>query len=71
MEVKIEFMNEDTNNLRLGYLQEGQQIAVLKNVFYECSEKARQRFISELDDSHLVEELKRRGFTITKKQIKQ
>lgn len=39
---------------------------VLENIFNECTEEQQRRFISNLDDSYLVEELERRGFTITK-----
>lgn len=64
MEVEIEAMIEDTEILR--YVSESKQSTVIKNIFYECTEDSQQRFISELDDSHLVKELERRGFTITK-----
>lgn len=64
MEVKIETMIEDTEILR--YVSEHNQPRVIKNIFYECTEDSQQRFISELDDSYLVKELERRGFTITK-----
>lgn len=64
MEVEIEAMIEDTEILR--YVSESNQPRVIKNIFYECTEDSQQRFISELDDSYLVKELERRGFTITK-----
>jgi hypothetical protein len=64
MEVEIEAMIEDTEILR--YVSESQQSRVIKNIFYECTEDSQQRFISELEDSYLVKELERRGFTITK-----
>lgn len=64
MEVEIEAMIEDTEILR--YVSESKQSTVIKNIFYECTEDSQQRFISELDDSYLVNELERRGFTITK-----
>lgn len=64
MEVEIEAMIEDTEILR--YVSEYNQPRVIKNIFYECTEDSQQRFISELDDSYLVKELERRGFTITK-----
>lgn len=64
MEVEIEAMIEDTDILR--YVSESQQPRVIKNIFYECTEDSQQRFISELDDSYLVKELERRGFTIIK-----
>lgn len=46
----------------------GEQSKVLENIFNECTEEQQQRFISNLDDSYLVEELERRGFTITDKK---
>lgn len=64
MEVEIEAMIEDTDILR--YVSEYNQVVVLQDIFYECTEDSQKKFISKLDDSYLVEELKRRGFTITK-----
>lgn len=64
MEVEIEAMIEDTEILR--YVSEKNQVVVLQDIFYECTEDSQKKFISKLDDSYLVEELKRRGFTITK-----
>lgn len=66
MEVEIEAMIEDTDILR--YVSEYEQSKVLENIFNECTEEQQQRFISNLDDSYLVEELERRGFTITDKK---
>lgn len=64
MEVEIEAMIEDTEILR--YVSEKNQVVVLQDIFYECTEDSQKKFISKLDDSYLVEELERRGFTITK-----
>lgn len=64
MEVEITSYIEDTDILQS--VSEYQQSKVLKNIFEECTEEQQQRFISNLDDSYLVEELERRGFTITK-----
>lgn len=64
MEVEIEAMIEDTEILR--YVSEYNQVVVLQDIFYECTEDSQKKFISKLDDSYLVEELERRGFTITK-----
>lgn len=64
MEVEIETMIEDTEILR--YVSEYNQVVVLQDIFYECTEDSQKKFISKLDDSYLVEELERRGFTITK-----
>lgn len=64
MEIEITSYIEDTDIL--SSVSEYEQSKVLENIFYECTEDSQQRFISELDDSYLVEELERRGFTITK-----
>jgi len=64
MEVEIEAMIEDTEILR--YVSEYNQVVVLQDIFYECTEDSQKKFISKLDDSYLIEELERRGFTITK-----
>lgn len=64
MEVEVNAVIEDTDILY--YINEYEQSKVLDNIFNECTEDSQQRFISNLDDSYLVEELERRGFTITK-----
>lgn len=64
MEIEITSYIEDTDIL--SSVSEYEQSKVLENIFYECTEDSQQRFISELDDSYLVKELERRGFTITK-----
>lgn len=64
MEIEITSYIEDTDIL--SSVSEYEQSKVLENIFYECTEDSQQRFISGLDDSYLVEELERRGFTITK-----
>lgn len=64
MEIEITSYIEDTDIL--SSVSEYEQSKVLENIFYECTEDSQQRFISELDDSYLVEELERRGFTIIK-----
>ncbi len=71
MEVEINAVIEDTDIPY--YINEyGQSkvleniFKVLENIFNECTEEQQRRFISNLDDSYLVEELERRGFTITK-----
>lgn len=64
MEVEVNAVIEDTDILY--YINEYEQSKVLENIFDECTEDSQQRFISNLDDSYLVEELERRGFTITK-----
>lgn len=64
MKIEITSYIEDTDIL--SSVSEYEQSKVLENIFYECTEEQQQRFISELDDSYLIEELERRGFTITK-----
>ena len=64
MEVEINAVIEDTDILY--YLNEYEQSKVLENIFDECTEEQQRRFISNLDDSYFIEELERRGFTITK-----
>lgn len=64
MEVEVNAVIEDTDILY--YINEYEQSKVLEDIFNECTEDSQQRFISNLDDSYLVEELEKRGFTITK-----
>lgn len=66
MEIEITSYIEDTDIL--SSVSEYEQSKVLENIFNECTEEQQQRFISNLDDSYLVEELERRGFTITDKK---
>ena len=65
MEVEITSYIEDTDILQS--VSEYQQSKVLENIFEECTEEQQQIFISNLDDSYLIEELEKRGFTINKK----
>lgn len=65
MEVETTSYIEDTDILQS--VSEYQQSKVLENIFEECTEEQQQRFISNLDDSYLIEELEERGFTITKR----
>lgn len=64
MFIEITSYIEDTDIFK--YLSEDEQSKVLEDIFNECTEEQQQRFISNLDDSYLIEELERRGFTITK-----
>lgn len=64
MEIEITSYIENTDIL--SSVSEYEQSKVLENIFYECTEDSQQRFISNLDDSYLIEELERRGFTTTK-----
>lgn len=66
MQVEINAMIEDYDIL--AYVSEYEQAEVLENIFDECTKSSQQKFISELDDSYLVEELKSRGYTITKNE---
>lgn len=64
MEVEVNAVIEDTDILY--YINEYEQSKVLENIFDECTEEQQRSFISDLDDFYLIEELERRGFTITK-----
>jgi hypothetical protein len=64
MQVEISAMIEDYDIL--AYVSEKKQAEVLENIFDECTKSSQQKFISELDDSYLVDELEARGYTITK-----
>lgn len=66
MEVEVNAVIEDTDILY--YITENEQSKVLEDIFSECTEEQQRRFISNLDDSYLIEELERRGFTITKNE---
>lgn len=66
MEVEVNAVIEATDILY--YLNEYEQSKVLEDIFSECTEEQQRRFISNLDDSYLIEELERRGFTITKNE---
>lgn len=66
MEVEVNAVIKDTDILY--YINEYEQSKVLDNIFNECTEEQQQRFISNLDDSYLIEELERRGFTITENE---
>lgn len=55
MEVEITSYIEDTDILQS--VSEYQQSKVLENIFEECTEEQQQRFISNLDDFYLIEEL--------------
>lgn len=66
MKVEVNAVIEDTDILY--YINEYEQSKVLDNIFNECTEEQQQRFISNLDDSYLIEELEGRGFTITENE---
>ena len=64
MQVEISAMIEDYDIL--AYVSENKQAEVIDNIFYECAEDSRREFIHGLEDFYLVDELKSRGYTITK-----
>ena len=64
MLVEINALIEDIDILQT--VSENEQAEVLESIFNECTKFSQQKFIGELDDSYLVEELERRGYTITK-----
>lgn len=66
MEIEITSYIDDTDILQS--VSEWEQSEVLEDIFYECTKKSQQRFISSLDDDYLVKELKSRGYIITKNE---
>nr|DAL65454.1 MAG TPA_asm: hypothetical protein [Caudoviricetes sp.] len=64
MIVEINELIEDSDIFQ--YVLENEQAEVLESIFNECTEFSQLRFIGKLDDSYFVEELERRGYTITK-----
>lgn len=66
MQVEINAMIEDYDIL--AYVPTHKQAKVIDNIFYECAEESRREFIHGLDDFYLVDELKSRGYTITKNE---
>lgn len=66
MEIEITSYIADIDILQS--VSEYEQSKVLENIFYECTEEQQRSFISDLDDFYLIEELERRGFTITDKK---
>jgi hypothetical protein len=66
MQVEISAMIEDYDIL--AYVSENKQAKVIDNIFYECAEESRIEFIHGLEDFYLVDELKSRGYTITKNE---
>lgn len=64
MLVEINALIEDSDIFQ--YVMENEHAEVLESIFNECTKFSQQRFIGKLDDSYLVEELERRGYTITK-----
>lgn len=66
MQVEISAMIDDYDIL--AYVSENKQAEVIDNIFYECAEDSRREFIHGLEDFYLVDELKSRGYTITKNE---
>lgn len=66
MQVEISAMIEDYDIL--AYVSENKQAKVIDNIFYECAEESRREFIHGLEDFYFVDELKSRGYTITKNE---
>lgn len=64
MQVEINAMIEDYDIL--AYVPTHKQAEVIDNIFNECDEESRRKFIHGLEASYLVEELEARGYTITK-----
>lgn len=66
MQVEISAMIEDYDIL--AYVSEKKQAKVIDNIFCECSEESRIEFLHGLEDYYFVDELKSRGYTITKNE---
>ena len=66
MQVEVTAMIEDYDIL--AYVPTHKQAKVLDNIFYECAEESRRKFIHGLEASYLVEELEARGYTTTKNE---
>jgi hypothetical protein len=62
MEIEITSYVEDTDILQ--FVSEKNQSKVIENIFDECTEEQQRKFISNLDDSYLIEELERRNFLV-------
>lgn len=66
MQVEITAFIEDYDIAH--YVSKSEQTILLNNIFTECCEDSKRRFIAFLNDDYLVKELKLRGYTITKNE---
>lgn len=68
MQIEISSVLEDVDILK--YVPRTQEAGALGNLLYECCAESKKEFIgciiNGLDDHRLIEELKSRGYTITK-----
>lgn len=66
MQVEVSAMIEDYDIL--AYVPTHKQAEVIDNIFCECDEESRRKFIHGLEDYYFVDELEARGYTITKNE---
>lgn len=64
MQIEVTSFIEDYDIIN--YVSKSEQSAVLTNIFDECCEDSKVEFINYIDNDHLINELKSRGYTITK-----
>lgn len=64
MQVEITAFIEDYDIIN--YVSQSQQAKVLSNIFNECCENSKIKFINSLDDDYLVKELESRDYMIIK-----
>lgn len=66
MQVEVTAFIEDRDIAH--YVSKSEQAILLNNIFTECCEDSKRRFIAFLNDAYLVKELKLRGYTIAKNE---
>lgn len=65
MQIEIATFVEDYDIMH--YISKSQQAIALSNMFNECYEDSKKEFINFLlEDEYFINELKSRGYTITK-----
>lgn len=66
MQVEVTAFVEDYDLAH--YVSNSEQAILLNNIFNECCEDSKRRFIAFLNNDYLIKELKLRGYTITKNE---
>lgn len=67
MQIEITTFVEDYDIMH--YISKSQQAIALSNMFNECYEDSKKEFINFLlEDEYFINELKSRGYTITKNE---
>lgn len=67
MQIEITTFVEDYDIMH--YISKSQQAIALSNMFNECYEDSKKEFINFLlENDYLINELKSRGYTITKNE---